>query len=188
MRRRGIPVALGIDQSNLCDDRDMTIEMKLVWALHRETGLWNDRPDAAAVLQMATEHGARTAGFGDTIGRIEPGRQADIVLMDMSAIGRPHLDPRTPPAEAVLHRGGRSAIDKVFVAGDLVVDGGRVVSIDRDAVMAEIADRLAAPGTADEATAREHVGALMPHLEAFHRARTPSTGYRPYRYNAMNDG
>ncbi len=46
MRRRAIPVALGIDQSNLADDRDMLLEMKLAWALHRETGMWNDRPDA----------------------------------------------------------------------------------------------------------------------------------------------
>ncbi len=35
MRKRGIPVALGIDQSNIADDRDMLLEMKLVWALHR---------------------------------------------------------------------------------------------------------------------------------------------------------
>ena len=56
---RGIPLALGIDQSNIADDRDMTLEMKLVWALHRETGLFNDRPGAAEVIAMATEGGAR---------------------------------------------------------------------------------------------------------------------------------
>ncbi len=73
MRRRGIKLALGIDQSNINDDRDMTEEMRLVWALHRETGLWNDRPTAGHVLQMATEHGARTAGFPE-LGVIEVGR------------------------------------------------------------------------------------------------------------------
>jgi cytosine/adenosine deaminase-related metal-dependent hydrolase len=187
MRRRKIPIALGIDQSNLCDDRDMMIEMKLVWALHRETGLWNDRPDAAAVIGMATEHGARSVGFGELIGRLEPGRQADIVLMSKAEIARPFVDPRTPLTEAVLHRGGKHAIDKVFVGGRLVVDAGRVVSLDRDAVMREIADRLALPDTPAEAEARTMVERLMPYLEAFHRAHTPADGYRSYRYNAMND-
>jgi len=161
MRRRGIPVSLGIDQSNICDDRDMMIEMKLVWALHRETGLWNDRPNAAEVLQMASEHGARSAGFGGMVGRLEPGQRADIVLMSDEAVGRPFVNPRTPVAEAVLHRAGKQSIDKVFVDGRLVVDNGCVVSIDRDAAMKQIADRLAAPETPAEAKAWEMVDVLV---------------------------
>jgi cytosine/adenosine deaminase-related metal-dependent hydrolase len=187
MRRRGIPVALGIDQSNICDDRDMTIEMKLVWALHRGTGLWNERPDAAAVLQMATEHGARSAGFGGVVGRLEPGRKADVVLLDSDAIGRPFVNPRTPVAESVLHRGGKHAVDKVFVDGRLVVDGGRVVTIDRDAVMKGIAERLSAPETLAEAQAWDMVDGLVAHLGDLHRRHPLAGGGRPYRFNAMAD-
>ncbi|HTJ57151.1 MAG TPA: amidohydrolase family protein [Devosiaceae bacterium] len=188
MRARGIPVALGIDQSNLVDDRDMTIEMKLVWALHRETGLWNPRPDAAAVLQMATEHGAASTGFGGRTGRLEPGLEADVVLMSEKAIGRPIIDPRTPVAEAVLHRGSKAAIDKVFVAGELVVDRGRVTRIDRDAVLEEIADSLSRPASAEETEARAMIDRLMPYLEAFHKIHTAEPVLRPYRYNAMDEG
>ncbi|MGX5777123.1 amidohydrolase family protein [Methylorubrum zatmanii] len=187
MRRRGIPVALGIDQSNIADDRDMTLEMKLVWALHRETGLWSEGPDAAAVLQMATEHGARTVGFGGLAGRLEPGWQADIVLMDRRRLAAPAISPRTPAAEAVLHRGGRHAIRQVFVGGRLVVDEGRVVGIDREAVMREVAAILERPETADERAAVEAAESLVAHLDAYHRAREtgPSASYR---YNAMADG
>ncbi|SON53923.1 8-oxoguanine deaminase [Hartmannibacter diazotrophicus] len=185
MRARQIPVALGIDQSNLADDRDMTLEMKLVWALHRETGLFNDRPDAAAVLQMATEHGAKSAGFGGLVGRVEPGLKADIVLMDEKAMARPFVSKRTPVEETVLHRGGRHAIDKVFVGGRLVVDGGKVISIDREAVMAEVAARLEAPETAAEAADWEMVNAMMPHLEAFHRDHPLVGERRPYRFNRI---
>ncbi len=187
MRQRGIQVALGIDQSNIFDDRDMLAEIKLVWALHRETGLWNDRPTAAHVLQMATEHGARTIGFGDIAGRLEVGRTADIVLLSREAVERPAVNRRTPISETVLHRATKSAIDKVFVAGRLVVDHGKVVSIDRDAVMAEIRSRLTAPETPQEAEAAEMMNLLVPALETWHRARTPSDSYRPYRYNLMND-
>lgn len=188
MRRRGIPVALGIDQSNIADDRDMTLEMKLVWALHRETGLWNDRPDAAAVLQMATEHGAKSVGFGGFTGRLEHGQQADIVLMDRRKIGRPHVNSRTPVAESVLHRGGRHAITQVFVGGRLVVDDGKVVTIDREAVLAEIGERLEQHETQDERQAWDAMNALLPHLAAYHHNVRPTASYRPYRYNAMADG
>lgn len=187
MQRRNIPVALGIDQSNICDDRDMTIEMKLVWALHRETGMWNDRLEASRVLTMATEHGAKSVGFGKITGRLEIGRQADIVLMSKSEIGRPVLDPRTPIADAVLHRGSKSAIRQVYVGGRLVVDNGLVTTIDRDAVIAEITDILSAPMSEAERKADKMVAAMMPALEGFHRAHSPDDGYAAYRFNAMND-
>ncbi|MDR3475489.1 MAG: amidohydrolase family protein [Devosia sp.] len=187
LRRRGIPVALGIDQSNINDDRDLTQEMRLVWALHRETGMWNDRPSAAEIFRMATETGARTVGFAGEIGTLDPGMKADIVLMDRRKIERPFVDPGVPLAEMVLHRGSKDAIDKVFVGGRLVVESGKVISIDRDGVLGEIRDRLAAPPTPAEAEARTMVAEMMPALEAFHRQHTPAGGYRSYRYNAMGD-
>ena len=186
MREKNIPVALGIDQSNIMDDRDMTVEMKLVWALHRETGLFNDRPDAANVLRMATEHGARSAGFGDVAGRLEPGMAADIVLMRRADIERPFVSSRTPLAETVLHRASKSAIDQVFVAGRKVVDNGRLTGIDRDAVMREIEDILAAPETAEEARGWDMVNALIPHLEKFIGGTGVVTDHTPYRYNRFH--
>lgn len=187
MAARGIPVALGIDQSNILDDRDMSVEMKLVWALHRETGLFNDRLEAAEVLQSATEHGARTAGFGGEIGRLEPGYRADVVLVDRAAMERPFVDPATPLVDTVLHRMTRNAIDKVFVDGALVVDGGRVTRIDRDAVLDELRDRLSAPLSEQEQTNRRMVGALMPHLEADLRDSGLGDSYRPYRYSRIGE-
>lgn len=192
MRARGIALALGIDQSNIADDRDMTLEMKLVWALHRETGLFNDRPEAGEVLSMATEGGARSAGFEGQIGRIEPGYQADVVLMRRADIGRPFISPRTPLAEAVLHRGGKQAIDQVFVAGRQVVRDGRVTTIDRDAVMAEIAERLEQPETEAEASSWDMVNALVPLLEerigqqmGQTKGQQMGQNHSPYTYNTF---
>lgn len=185
LRARGGRVALGIDQSNIADDRDMTLEMKLVWALHRETGMFSDRPDAAAVLGMATEHGAASAGFGGFAGRLDPGYAADIVLMSERALARPRINPRTPIAEQVLHRGSRAAIDTVLVGGEVVVRAGRVTRIDRDAAMEEIDAILAAPETAAETHAWRMADRLAAHLETEHRAHGFADDPRPYRYNAL---
>jgi cytosine/adenosine deaminase-related metal-dependent hydrolase len=166
MRARGVPLALGIDQSNLNDDRDMTLEMRLVWALHRGTGLVPHGPTAAEVLHAATAAGARTLGFEGVIGRLAPGQGADVVLLDAHRIARPHIDPRTPLADALLHRGTRDAVDEVFVAGRRVVQGGRVTTIDRDAILAEIGDRLSRPLTPAEAANRAMTDRLTAALTA----------------------
>ncbi|MFT3974965.1 MAG: amidohydrolase family protein [Amaricoccus sp.] len=164
----GVPVALGLDQSNIADDRDMLLEIKLVWSLHRGTGLYDFRPDAAAVLRQASEHGARTAGYGGLAGRLEPGQRADIVLLDRATIERPFADPQTALSDLVLHRSRREAVRQVFVDGRQVVRDGRVTGIDRDAVLAEISALLRRPPTPQEAEARQMVAQLMPLLRQYY--------------------
>lgn len=188
MTRRGIRVALGIDQSNVDDDRDMYTEMRLAWALHRQAGMFNDRPSPAAVFKMASEHGAATTGFEGTIGRLDPGMAADVVLVDWAAVARPFLEARTPLMDALVLRSRKGMVRTVFVGGDKVVADGRVTQIDRDAVLAEIAERLERPPSADEARARAMVDALMPHLEAWFRAYPDQGAVRPYRYNRIAEG
>lgn len=61
------------------------------------------------------------------------------------------------------------AVREVFVAGRKVVAGGRIVSIDRDAVMAEIAAHLSAPETAAQTHARTMAAALAAGLETLMR-------------------
>lgn len=186
MLERDLRVALGIDQSGINDDRDMLAEMKLVWALHRETGLWNARASTAQILRMATEHGAHTTGFGARIGRLEPGRAADIVLLDRAAIERPAVDSRTPLVDTLVLRAKSGAVRSVFVAGRQVVANGRVTGIDRDAVLAEIAAELQRPLSAAEAQAAEMVETVVAAAMAQHRTHVPD-GWRPYRYNFMAD-
>jgi cytosine/adenosine deaminase-related metal-dependent hydrolase len=167
---RGIPVTLGIDQSNIADDRDMLLEMKLAWALHRGTEMFNNRFDAAQTIRMATETGAKTLGYGGLTGRLECGQQADVVLMDRAKIERPFVDPRTPVSELILHRARKEAVEMVFVDGQVVVEHGKVTKIDREAVMAEIRDILSQPYTAAQEEALNMVTQAMPKIRA-HYAR-----------------
>jgi cytosine/adenosine deaminase-related metal-dependent hydrolase len=166
---RGVRVALGIDQSNIADDRDMLLEMKLAWALHRGTDLFSERFDATEVLKQATENGARTTGFGGLSGRLECGQRADIVLLDRRKIERPFADQRTPVSELVLHRARKEAIAWVLVDGHVVVENGRVTRIDREAVMEDIRARLATPPSAAEMEAQDNVDAAMPVIRDYYR-------------------
>ncbi len=77
-----IPVAIGIDEAGINDDRDMLQEMRLVLRVHREPGIEAPQPTPAQVLRMATEHGAGTTPFGARIGALRPGCAADLVVLD----------------------------------------------------------------------------------------------------------
>lgn len=185
MLERGVPVALGIDQAGLNDDRDMLQEMRLAWALHREPGLTTFRPSAGHVFRMATEHGAATTGFGDLIGRLDPGNAADVVLVDWEDLARPFIDERVPLIDALLQRSRQMAADTVFVGGVKVVDGGKVTSIDREAVLRAISDRLASDLSPDEREARRQTDDLMVHVRDWFSAAYSGPGKGRYRFNEI---
>ena len=65
-----------------------------------------------------------------------------------------------------------------------MVRAGRVTTIDRDAVMAEIAELLSRPETQGEAQSWDMVNALVPILQDRLGAHTVR-GHQPYRYNAF---
>jgi 5-methylthioadenosine/S-adenosylhomocysteine deaminase len=81
MRARGISVSIGADGA-ACNNRlDMFDEMRLAAALQSV----RSRPGALTardVLWMATREGARALGLDSDIGSIEPGKRADMILVD----------------------------------------------------------------------------------------------------------
>lgn len=186
-RAKGVRVALGIDQSGVNDDRDMLQEMRVVWMLHREPGLFRQRPSTVDVFQMATENGAATTNFEGMIGRLDPGRGADIVLVDWATVSEPYLDQATSLLDALIHRAKSRSVNQVYVAGTLVVDRGRVCRIDRDGAFDGIRNALAKPLTAVEREAREAVEAAMPYIESYYSRQqaTCSVATSTYAYNKL---
>ncbi len=91
------------------------------------------------------------------------------MLLKRDRVEKPWLSHETPLSEAVLHRAMKDAVHQVFVDGRKLVDEGRVMTIDRDAVMHEIKARLDQPESHEETQDRQMVGRLMPYLEQIHR-------------------
>jgi cytosine/adenosine deaminase-related metal-dependent hydrolase len=181
---RGIRVSIGTDEAGINDDPDMIQEMRLILKLQRVPGIDNKTPTAHQILQMATVNGAYNSGFGDRIGTLEPGKRADIVLMNLQNIGEPYLDPEISIVDAVLHRGRAVDVETVMVDGEIVLRDGKLTQIDIDNVYKELNKLLAKPLSREEMERQELARQLKPYAERFHAQTMGKLSQPHYYYNA----
>jgi cytosine/adenosine deaminase-related metal-dependent hydrolase len=167
--RRGIPVALGIDEAGLNDDRDMLQEMRLVKHLHAVPGLYETPLAPAQIFRMATETGARSIGFGDEIGSIEVGKRADLVVLDYRRMTRPYTSEATSPVAALIHRGKAEHVTATMIEGRVVYRDGQFSFVDREATLNAITRELDRHARPDEQQRADLSARLMPHLTDFYR-------------------
>ena len=178
----GIKVAIGSDEAGLNDDKDLFQEMRLVLKLHRVPGIDLEPPTSHQVLEMATANGAYASWFGNRIGTLEPGKRADMVLVDMRNIEEPYLDPRVSVVDALVHRGRGIDVDTVLVDGEVVLRDGQLTRVDKQALFREIRGALDRPLTAQEEERREIAALVEPYLRRFYSGTTqqdmaPFTAY-----------
>jgi 5-methylthioadenosine/S-adenosylhomocysteine deaminase len=166
---RGIPVAIGIDEAGLNDDRDMLQEMRLIKHLHAHPGIYEKPISAAQIFRMATEHGAKAVGFGEEIGTIEVGKRADLVLLDYKRVTFPYLDPAISVVEALIYRAKTDHVATVMIDGRIVYQNGTFCNVDRDSVLEELAANLKRPARSDEVARAEFSRAVFPYVRDFYK-------------------
>ncbi len=177
-----IPVALGIDEAGINDDRDMLQEMRLVLRAHREPGIDAPHPSASDVLRMATAHGAETTPFGASIGRLSPGSAADLAILDWRAITWPYQDAATPLVDVIVMRAKAKAVETVMVEGEVIYHEGRFTRLDRAAVLDAIAEAFARPLSEAEEARKRLSAAVFPHVKAFYNRWLPETPAPPHTW------
>jgi 5-methylthioadenosine/S-adenosylhomocysteine deaminase len=117
MRARGISVSLGADGA-ACNNRlDMFDEMRLTATLQAMRIAPGALP-AREVVWMATREGARAVGQESEIGSIEPGKQADLVLIDRAGS---HLAPSPDPWSTIVYAARGTDVRTVVVDGEVLV-------------------------------------------------------------------
>jgi cytosine/adenosine deaminase-related metal-dependent hydrolase len=115
---------------------DMFSEMRVTFFIQRamaQAARYRGEPHASApvsvhqVLRSATIDGAHCARLGHRTGSLVPGKQADIILINTSAL---NLMAANNAAGAVVHGAERGNVDTVIVAGRVVKRGGRMLHVD----------------------------------------------------------
>jgi cytosine/adenosine deaminase-related metal-dependent hydrolase len=140
MLAAGVPVGLGVDGSASNDTSNMLAEARQAMLAHRlgaDPSAWVTAEEA---LWMATRGGAACLGRDD-VGSLEPGKAADLVLIDQRRLS--YAGSGDDPLAALVFSPWPEPVDTVMVNGRIVVEGGQLVGVDVPALV-ERADRIAA--------------------------------------------
>ncbi len=127
-RRAGVNMGIGTDmfpQDYVSEMRWAAVACKLVEG-RATAGL------ASEVYEAGTLGGARALGRDD-IGRLAAGAKADIITVDFERL---HIGPIVDPIKSLVHHASSRDIRHVIVDGKTLVDEGRLVGVDEEALVA----------------------------------------------------
>jgi len=123
MRTAGIPVALGTDNTSASDTINLFHDLRTTGVIHKGYHQDGSLLPAEELLAMATIDAARAMGMADEIGSIEPGKYADITLIDLEY---PHLVPRSNPASTIVYQTQGFEVDTVLCNGEVILQDGQL--------------------------------------------------------------
>jgi 5-methylthioadenosine/S-adenosylhomocysteine deaminase len=167
--RKGVRVAMGIDEAGINEDRDMLSEMRLVLRLHRVPGMDPaDVPTRPRCCRWRARMAASPRPYGASIGTLSPGSFADLSLMSWTSVSYPYLDPLIPIVDAVLQRAKTEGVETVMIGGEVVMQDRRFLRVDREAALKELAEQMAMPLKPDELRRREMSREILPYVRDFY--------------------
>lgn len=118
MLRAGVNLCFGTDGAASNNRLDLLDEMRLATLLAKGSAGDAAALPAAQALECATLGAARALGLERRIGSIEPGKEADVVAFDLSAL---ETAPVYDPVAHLVYACGRENVSDVWVAGRPVV-------------------------------------------------------------------
>ncbi|WP_150050110.1 TRZ/ATZ family hydrolase [Methylomonas rhizoryzae] len=125
--KAGINVALGTDGAASNNDQDMLAEMRVAALLAKGVSGDASAVSAAQALQMATLNGAKALGLDAAIGSLLPGKQADLVAIDLSEV---ETQPVFNPLAQVVYAASRHQVSDVWVAGKRLLNKRQLTTLD----------------------------------------------------------
>jgi 5-methylthioadenosine/S-adenosylhomocysteine deaminase len=135
MVQRGARVALACDGSASNDNQVMFDVMKVAGLMHTVRDPSHHRwLTSRQIVGMATLGGARVLRLEGELGTIRPGALADLTLLDITSSA---FTPFNDPYQHLVYAETGSSVRTVIVNGRVVVDEGRLTTVDPAALLAE---------------------------------------------------
>ncbi|KUK35872.1 MAG: 5-methylthioadenosine/S-adenosylhomocysteine deaminase [Thermacetogenium sp.] len=133
----GVAVGIGTDGASSNNNLDMFEEMRTAALLHKVNKGDPQVLPASQVLSMATRDGARALRLDD-LGLLQPGYKADLILVDLN---QAHLHPRHNPVAHMVYSARGGDVETVIIDGRIVMEGRKILTIDKERVLAEVEER-----------------------------------------------
>ena len=83
---------------------------------------------------MATTNGAKAYGLDKDLGSLEPGKRADMVILDFD---KSHLTPCYDVYAQLIYSANKADVDTVLIDGVIHLENGNLITMDEEAIKAD---------------------------------------------------
>jgi 5-methylthioadenosine/S-adenosylhomocysteine deaminase len=128
LKEAGANIGLGSDNMS----EDMIEVMRVALMVGRIKTNDGTALQPGDVMEMVTVNGAKALGLEKELGSLEPGKKADLIMIDLN---KPHLVPLVNVVANIVHTGMASDVDTVMVDGRILMQGGIVKTVNEKEVM-----------------------------------------------------
>lgn len=146
-RSRGINFSLGTDGAASNDGIDFFSAMRAAWNLQKVDMLDPETMksiNAWDILRAATINGARAMGLAELTGSLDPGKQADLVLLSLDRLGlAPFRGDDSLDASLIVNSAGVRDVACVISNGHIIVQDGQLVAQDESRLARRLSDTWA---------------------------------------------
>lgn len=138
-RQAGVNVTFGCDGASSNDSQDLLEAIKMGSILHNVTDSdYQQWITPRQAVEMASLGGAKGLNIADKLGSLTVGKQADLVLYDLTNLS---LLPRTDPIGLLVLGRPTNVVDSAWVNGKQIVADGKVTTINVDELRQELFNR-----------------------------------------------
>jgi cytosine/adenosine deaminase-related metal-dependent hydrolase len=139
MMERSIPVGLGTDGPASGNTLDILTQMKLFADFHKNETKDRSVFPAETIVSLATIEGAKAMGLHLITGSLEPGKQADLVLIETLSA---NMFPVYDPYSALVYSANPSNVESVFVAGECLVKDKKLVKSSLEEIRKDLVKKM----------------------------------------------
>jgi 5-methylthioadenosine/S-adenosylhomocysteine deaminase len=131
----GLRVGLGTDGPMSGNTLDIIGQLGYVAKLHKLDNKDRNVMPAVNVVEMATLGGARALHREDQLGSLEPGKLADVIIIDHDAT---HLIPLYDPYSALVYAASPRDVRTTIIHGRVVMEDRKITTVDVAEVRAQM--------------------------------------------------
>jgi 5-methylthioadenosine/S-adenosylhomocysteine deaminase len=178
----GVPIALCTDEATVEDTNNLWNVARLAALMHKNVGPeFEEWPTSREILRDLTDSGARAMGLAGEIGTVQTGARADLLLLDLSS---PTYLPLTDLPNHLVYGEDGSSIRRVIVDGEMLVEDGRILTVDEAQLLAEVRELMPEWLRAIEPAAEWAVRLRPAFEEMYRRCASADVGFT--RWTAPN--
>jgi 5-methylthioadenosine/S-adenosylhomocysteine deaminase len=132
---KGTAVSLGADGAACNNNLDMFNEMRLA-AIIQKPACGPTAMRAREVFRMATIGGAEAMGLDQEVGSLEPGKKADLAILDLNDF---HTYPSSEvdPISRIVYSATRADVETTIINGKIVMENRIMKTMDKMTVLQE---------------------------------------------------